>query len=59
MTVSTPQAAGTPSSLLSTAETPLECCAQLRAPQDKSDVDILEGVQQRAVKTIKVLEHLT
>lgn len=58
-TVSTLEAAGTPSPPLSTGETPLECCAQLWSPQDKRDVDLLEKEQQRTRKTTKALEHLT
>ncbi|GAB0181415.1 hypothetical protein GRJ2_000606800 [Grus japonensis] len=37
----------------------LECCAQCQAPQYKRDTDIVERVQQRAMKMMKGLEHLT
>ncbi|KAK4825619.1 hypothetical protein QYF61_001299 [Mycteria americana] len=37
----------------------LESCAQRWAPQYERDMDILERIQQRAMKTIKALEHLS
>jgi len=37
----------------------LDCCAQLWAPQYERDMDILERVQRRAMKTFKGLEHLS
>lgn len=37
----------------------LECCAQLWPSQDEIHVDILEGVQQRATRTTRGLEHLS
>lgn len=36
--------------LFSPGETPLECCAQLWAPQCKADMDLLEGVQGKGHK---------
>jgi len=35
----------------------LECCVQFWALQYKRDMDILESVQQRTVKVMKVLKH--
>ncbi|KAK4830735.1 hypothetical protein QYF61_013185 [Mycteria americana] len=37
----------------------LECCVLFWAPQYKRDMDILDRVQQRTVKMIKRLEHLS
>lgn len=37
--------AGDSVSLFSPGETPLEFCAQLWAPQCKTDMDLLEGIQ--------------
>ena len=36
----------------------LDYCVQLWAPQFKKDRDLPEGVQQKAAKIIKGLEHL-
>ena len=37
----------------------LECCVPFWAPQYKRDMDILERVQQRAMKTMNGLQHLS
>lgn len=50
---------GDPLPLFSTGEATLEYCVQFCAPQYKSDTDILEQVQQRAVMMTVGLEHLT
>ncbi|PKU42186.1 rna-directed dna polymerase from mobile element jockey-like [Limosa lapponica baueri] len=36
----------------------LECCVQLWSPQHRKDMDLLERVQQRAMKMIRGMEHL-
>ena len=36
----------------------MECCAQFWATQHKRDMDVLQIVQQRTMKTLKGLGHL-
>ena len=36
----------------------LEYCIQVWGPQHRKDVELLEGVQKRAMKMIRELEHL-
>jgi len=50
---------GDHSPLSSTNEARLGCWVQPWAPQYKRDMEILEQVQQRGIKMIKGLEHLT
>lgn len=44
--------------LCSAVGTPLECCAHLCASQHRTDIDILEEVQQKAFEMFKELVHL-
>jgi len=37
----------------------LEFCIQLWSPQHRKDMDLLEWVQRRATKTMRVMEHLS
>ena len=37
----------------------LEYCIQLWSPQHRKDMDLLEWVQGRAMKTIRGMEHLS
>jgi len=45
--------------LLHNGEPSLEYAIQLRGPQYKTDMDLLERVQRRATKMIRGLEHLS
>jgi len=36
----------------------LEYCIQVRSPQCRRDIDLLEHIQMRATKTIEGMEHL-
>ena len=38
---------------------PLEHCVQVRSPQHRRDVELLERVQRRATKMIQEMEHLS
>lgn len=50
---------GDPLVQLSTSETHLGCWVQVCALQNKRDTEIVECVQNRTIKVIKGLEHLS